>query len=143
MWWSELLRRAAEQAGLIGDYASVNALLAAALQLIDPGETATLIEAHTGRHAALFSMGRLEAADDEYRTIERLGPAALARAEATAVQMLSLTHRKQFAEAIGLGIESLRELGIAVPAADRLSVEVDQQFDYLYRWLGRHRRRGG
>jgi signal transduction histidine kinase/predicted Ser/Thr protein kinase len=130
-----VLRRAAEQAALIGDYASVNALLDAALQLIDPGATATLIEAHTGRHAALYSMGRLEAADDEYRTIERLGPAALARADATAVQIISLTHRKQFAEAIGLGVDSLRELGIAVPAADRLFVEVDQQFDYLYRWL--------
>ena len=38
-------------------------------------------------------------------------------------------------EAIGLGIESLRELGITVPAADRLAVELDHQFDHLYRWL--------
>ena len=37
-----LLRRAAGQAALIGDYALVNALLAAALPLIGPGETATL-----------------------------------------------------------------------------------------------------
>ncbi len=74
-----LLRRAADQAALIGDYALVNALLAAALRLIDPGETATLVEVHTGRHAALYSLGRLEEADEEYRTIEglctdRLGP---------------------------------------------------------------------
>ena len=69
-----LLRRAADQAALIGDYALVNALLAAALRLIDPGETATLIEVHTGRHAALYSLGRLDEADEEYRTIERLGP---------------------------------------------------------------------
>ena len=41
-----LLRRAADQAGLIGDYALVNALLAAALRLIDPGETR-----HAGRGA--------------------------------------------------------------------------------------------
>ena len=38
-------------------------------------------------------------------------------------------------EAIGLGIESLRELGITVPAADRLAGELDHQFDHLYRWL--------
>ena len=45
----------------------MNALLAAALRLIDPGETATLIEVHTGRHAALYSLGRLDEADEEYR----------------------------------------------------------------------------
>ena len=69
-----LLRRAAGQAALIGDYALVNALLAAALRLIDPGETATLVEVHTARHAALYSLGRLEEADEEYRTIEGLCP---------------------------------------------------------------------
>ena len=90
---------------------------------------------HTGRHAALYSLGRLDEADEEYRTIERLCPTALQRADATCVQVRSLTHRNRFAEAIGLGLESLRELGITVPAADRLPAELDRQFDYLYRWL--------
>ena len=90
-----LLRRAAGQAALIGDYVLVNALLAAALRLIDPGETATLVEVHTGRHAALYSLGRLEEADEEYRTIEGLRPTALERADATAVQVRSLTHRNR------------------------------------------------
>ena len=47
-----LLRRAAGQAVLTGDYALVDALLAAALRLIGPDETDALIEAHTARHAA-------------------------------------------------------------------------------------------
>jgi hypothetical protein len=127
-----LLRRAAGQARLIGDYALVNALLTAALRLIDPGETATLIEVHTGRHAALYSLGRLEEAEDEYRMIEGLCPSALERADATAVQVSSLTRRTRFTEAIGLGLASLRELGITVPAADRLPVEFDYQFGHLY-----------
>jgi signal transduction histidine kinase len=130
-----LLRRAADQAALIGDYALVNALLAAALRLIDPGETATLVEVHTGRHAALYSIGHLDEADEEYRTIAWLCTTALERADATVVQVRSLTHRNRFTEAIGLGIESLRELGITVPAADRLPAELDHQFDHLYRWL--------
>jgi len=67
-----LLRRAAGQAALIGDYVLVDALLSAALPLIDPGETATLATVHTARHAALYGLGRLEQADEEYRTIERL-----------------------------------------------------------------------
>ena len=71
-----LLRRAAGQATLTGDYALVNALLTAALAAVDPGETATLAEVHAGRHAALYCLGRLEEADEVYRTIERLCPAA-------------------------------------------------------------------
>ena len=90
-------------------------------------------------------MGRLDEADEEYRTIEGLCPTALERADATVVQVRSLTHRNRFAEAIGLGLESLRELGITVPAADRLAAELDHQFDYLYRWLDHtdSRRRSG
>ena len=130
-----LLRRAADQAGLIGDYALVNALLTTALRLIDPGETATVAGVHAGRHAALYSLGRLEEADEEYHMIEELGAVTAERADVIAVQVRSLTHRKRFAEAIGLGIESLRELGVTVPTADRLRAELDRQFDILYRWL--------
>jgi signal transduction histidine kinase len=130
-----LLRRGADQAAVIGDYALVNALLASALRLVDPDDAATLVAVHTDRHAALYGLGRLDDADEEYRTIARLCPAALDRAAATCVQVRSLTHRNRFAEAIGLGLGSLRQLGIIVPAADRLPAELDHQFDYLYRWL--------
>ena len=67
--------------------------------------------------------------------IEQLSTTALERADATAVQIHSLTHRNRFTEAIALGIDQLRELGITVPAADRLPVELDHQFEDLYRWL--------
>ena len=90
---------------------------------------------HTARHAALYGLGRLEEADEEYRTIEGLCPAVLDRAEATAVQVLSLTQRTRFADAIGLGIGSLRELGIVVPPPDQLTADLDRQFGYLHRWL--------
>ena len=115
-----LLRRAAGQATLIGDYALVHALLTAALAAVSPGETATLAQVHAGRHAALYCLGRLDEADEVYRTIERLCPAAADRASATEVQVRSVTHRLRFAEALRLGVDSLRELGIAVPATDQL-----------------------
>ena len=130
-----LLRRAAGQAALTGDYALINALLTAALTAVDPDDTATLAEVHTGRHAALYCLGRLEEADEEYRTIERLCPAVLERADATAVQVRSVTHRTHFAEALALGLESLRELGITVPAADQLAAEIDRRFGSWYQWL--------
>jgi signal transduction histidine kinase len=130
-----LLRRAAGQATLTGDYALVYTLLTAALPAVHPGETTTLAEVHAGRHAALYCLGRLEEADEVYRTIERLCPAVLDRADAAAVQVHSLTHRSRYAEALRLGLESLRELGITVPAADRLTAESDLQFGYWYEWL--------
>ncbi|WP_345468960.1 AAA family ATPase, partial [Actinoallomurus oryzae] len=131
----ELLRRAADQAILIGDYALVNALLTAALRLIDPAATATLIQVHTGRHLALYSMGRLDDVDEEYRVTEALCSTVLERIDATCVQVRSLTHRNCLAEALALGMRTLRELGIAVPTADRFPAELDRQFGYLYRWL--------
>ena len=63
------------------------ALLTAALAAVGPGQTATLAEVHAGRHAALYGLGRLEEADEVYRTIERLCPVVLDRADATAVQV--------------------------------------------------------
>jgi signal transduction histidine kinase/predicted ATPase len=131
-----LLQRAAEQATLTGDYSLVNALLAAALRLIGPGdETALLVDVHTGRHAALYGLGRLDEADEVYRTIEGLNTTAVQRANATVVQVLSLTQRSRLTAAIGLGLDSLRELGITVPAAERLPIELNDQFGHLYRWL--------
>ncbi len=130
-----LLRRAAGQATLTGDYALVHALLTAALAAVDPDQTATLAGVHAGRHAALYSLGRLEEADEEYAAIERLCPAVLDRADATAVQVRSVTHRTRFAEALRLGVESLRELGVTVPAADQLAAGLDHQFGYWYEWL--------
>jgi hypothetical protein len=132
-----LLRRAAAQATLTGDYALVNTLLTAALAVVGPDETATLAEAHAGRHAALYCLGRLEDADEVYRTIEQLCPAVADRADATAVQVHSMTHRTRFAEALGLGLASLRELGVTVPAADQFAAVLDHRFGYLYQWLDR------
>ncbi|OBG28556.1 AAA family ATPase [Mycobacterium sp. 852002-51057_SCH5723018] len=131
-----LLRRAAEQAAVVAGYSQVHTLLAGALRVADASDTATLMGLHTGRHAALFCLGRLDEADEDYRTLERLCTASLQRLDATCVQVLSLTNRKLFAEAIELGLNALRELGIEVPAVDQhLPAVLDRQFDSLYRWL--------
>ncbi|WP_432827011.1 AAA family ATPase [Dactylosporangium sp. CA-092794] len=130
-----LLRRAAGEASLTGNYALVNALLAATLRLIDLGETGTLAEVHTARHSALYCLGRLDEADAEYHTIEGLCDTAAQRVEATCVHVRSLTHQNRFAEGMALGIASLRELGMAIPATERFAAELDRQSELLYRWL--------
>jgi signal transduction histidine kinase len=130
-----LLRRAADEAGLIGDHHRVTTLLGAALPLIDPVERETLIEVHTDRHAGLVSQGRHEDADEEYARIEALGPTAGQRAEAATAQVKSLTHRNRFAEAIQLSLACLREFGVGAPVADQLAADLGGQFAHLYQWL--------
>ena len=67
--------------------------------------------------------------------IDALTSTVLDRPQATAVQMTSLTNRGHSAEATDLGITSLRECGITVPAADGLAAEVGRQLDHMYWWL--------
>src|SRR5271166_544127 len=130
-----LLRRAAEQAALVGDYSEVHTLLSSALRVADPGDAAGRIQLHTGRLTALFCLGRLEEADEDYRIIDRLSTAALQRVDATCVQVRSLTNRKLYSNAIELAVTALRELGTTVPPPEQLPVLLERYFDYLYRWL--------
>ena len=130
-----MLHRAADEAGLIGDHAMVERLMSAALRLVDVDDTAARMGVHTARHAALFSLGRLEDADEEYGRIERLGGSAAERPGAAALKVWGLTYRVRMAEAIEFGVASLREFGIAVPPADVLQAELDDRFGLLYRWL--------
>ena len=130
-----LLRRAAGEVTQIGEFSLVHALLTAALGLADQADTDALIELHTVHHAALFSLGRLEEADEDYRVLDKLAATVLERPAATALQVKGLTHRNRFTEAIHLVIRSLRECGIDVPGAERMPAAIDRQFARLYQWL--------
>jgi diguanylate cyclase (GGDEF)-like protein len=132
---ADLLSRAAEQAKLLSNYPLVERLLAAATNFADPADAATLVRLHTGRHLALYSLGRLDEADDVYDTIDRLSANPVERTEATLVQVSSLTNQGRSAHAIALGVELLRKLGLAVPPKDRLDEEVERRLESLYRWV--------
>jgi signal transduction histidine kinase len=129
-----LLRHAAAQASVIGDYALMGTMLTAALSHVDPSETDTLLELRTARHAALYAMGRLDEADEEYRAIEALCRDPVDLAKAAAVQVHSLTHARRLPEAIVLGLDVLAQLAIAVPSTDGMLAELDQ-FENLLEWL--------
>ena len=130
-----VFRRAAEQAKVLSNQPLVERLLAAAVVLTDPADTATLIELHTGRHAALYGLARLDEADDVYRTIGLLCTHPAQRTEATLVQVSSLTIRNRPRDAIDLGLEQLRRLGLPVPAPDRLCGDIERGLAALYRWI--------
>lgn len=130
-----LLRRAAGQAQLLSNYSLVDRCLAAALALRDPADRSTRVEMLTGRHAALYSLGRLDAADEIYREIEQTCTTATEKVDATAVQVSSLTNRNQPQEAIRVGLELLRRLGRPMPDAEHLGEEIDSGLDQLYQWV--------
>jgi diguanylate cyclase (GGDEF)-like protein len=132
---AELLRAAAEQAQLLSNYPMVERLLGAAVTLTDPTDTPALIELNTGRHQALYSLGRLDDADEIYRTIDRLSTEPSERADAVLVRISSLTNRNRPQEAVNLGLEQLRQLGVAVAEPLRLGAEIDGGVDEFYRWL--------
>jgi diguanylate cyclase (GGDEF)-like protein len=132
---AELLARAAEQAKLLSNYPLVERLLGAAVEFADPADAALLVRLHTGRHLALYSLGRLGEADDVYDNIDRLSANPVERTDATVVQVSSLTNQGRSPQAIALGVELLRKLGLAVPPREQIDEEVNQRLDALYRWM--------
>ncbi|WP_007507186.1 diguanylate cyclase [Pseudofrankia saprophytica] len=130
-----LFQQAAEQARLLSNHPLVERFLTAAVPLVDPTDTDQLIEVRTGRHAALYSLGRLEEADEEYRNVSRLCTRPAQRTAATVLQVISLTNRGRAEEAVRLGVDQLREVGFAVPDRERLDAEIDRRLDAVYRWI--------
>ncbi|OHV18629.1 serine/threonine protein kinase [Parafrankia soli] len=134
---ADLLRRAADEATLLSNYPLAERLLAAAVAFTDPVDLDQLIEVHTGRHAALYMLGRLEDADEEYETLGRLCADPARRTAATLVQVSSLTNRGRAGAALSLGYQQLRWLGLAIPERDDLDGEIDRGLDTLDQWLER------
>ncbi|HLV59269.1 MAG TPA: diguanylate cyclase [Natronosporangium sp.] len=128
-------RRAAGQAELLGDHATVLGLLDAALPLVDPHDTATLADVHTRRHAALCGLGRLAEADAAFEAVQRLNVEPLSRVDATLAQIDSLASRGRHRDAVELGTHLLRRLGVATPGHERLDVEIERGLAAAYQWL--------
>lgn len=130
-----LLARAADHALISSNHAIAEQYLAVAVSFADPGDTAGLIRMLTVRHSALYSLGRLDEADEVYRTLERLCDQPAQHADATLVQMAGLTNQGRVTEAVELGLGMLGHLGFATPARDRLDTEIDDGLALLDRWL--------
>jgi len=130
-----LFRRAADEARLPSNHLLVERFLTAAVALLDPTDIDEMITVHSGRHAALYSLGRLEEADEAYRTVCGLCTHPTQRTAATVIQVRSLTIRGQAGAAMRLGLDQLRQLGLAVPDRDHLDAEIDRGLDAVYQWI--------
>ncbi|GHJ44626.1 serine/threonine protein kinase [Catellatospora sp. TT07R-123] len=130
-----LFARAAERSKILSNNAAAERYLAAAITLADPDDTARLIRLHTARHAALYGLGRLDEADEVYRTVEQLCADPADLADAALVRVLSLTNQGRAAQAVELGVQMLDRLGIHAPPRERMDDQIESDLDRLGRWL--------
>lgn len=95
-----------------------------------------LVGLETAQHSALYSMGQLDDADAVYRSIDRRCADPMALADATCLQVSSLTSRGRSADAVALGFTLLDRLGFAAPG-EQIRAEVEQRLDDVYEWIER------
>jgi diguanylate cyclase (GGDEF)-like protein len=138
---AELFRTTAARLKLI-NYAMAEQYLSAAIRLVGTGaealSPALLAELRADRHRALYNLGRLAEADEVYAVIaERPDPVDLA--DSAGVQIASLTVRGMPHQAIALGMDVLRRLGVPAPHAAELESEVDAGLDRLRAWTAEAR----
>ena len=132
-----LFRMTAARTHLI-NYAATEQFLAASVRLlteagVDPDDP-LLAQVQPEWHAALYALGRLADADAVYRAIEHRAPDPIALTPSACVQISSLTSRGLTLEAVTLGLDLLRRLGLRVPAPGDLGAQVERGLDALYEW---------
>jgi diguanylate cyclase (GGDEF)-like protein len=111
-------------------------LLHAAVSLLgtEPTDARLLAAVETDRQAALFALGRLEEADEVYRSIERHCPDPLDRVDAACVQIASFTNRNRAAEALALGLDLLARLGVQIPGPAEIGAAIERGVAALTAW---------
>lgn len=134
-----LFREVAAQLHLV-NYAATERFLEAALTLLanlgtwiesdEPLHAALEIE----RHAALYSLGRLDDADAIYCAIETRGTNALVLVDAACVQVTSLTNRGRPREALSLGLALLPRLGMVTSQGD-MQTNLAPRLTALRHWV--------
>jgi len=133
-----LLQSAAAGAGTV-NLEEAERFLAAALALLasveSPADLPLLIALETEQHAALYSIGRFAAADQIYASIERRAQHALDLAQAASLQVCSLTSRARPEEAVALGLEQLKKLGIVVPGPEQIDAATRCRLEQLKGWI--------
>lgn len=131
----ELYRAAAGAARLTNNQPLRERYLRAAQALVPPSDTATLADLIAEHHTVLYTLGRLDEADDAFDWLTRHRPGPLVNCDAVCAQIASLTIRRRPHDAVRLGLTALRELGVEPPGPDRIGAEIDRGIDATYRWL--------
>ncbi|GLY98565.1 serine/threonine protein kinase [Actinoplanes sp. NBRC 103695] len=121
-----LFIEAADEALVLANHVLRERYLVSALDLLAPdrdlaagrpGEhDGTVLRVAVAWHGSLTGAGRLDEADAVFAWLTRLSTDPSATAEASATQITSLTSRGRMADAVDLGLATLRSLGLEVPS---------------------------
>jgi PAS domain S-box-containing protein len=87
------------------------------------------------RHAVLYTQGRMEESEALYRRIIALGDDAGSHLDSDCIHLSSLTNRRQYAEAIALGIRLLCDVGMPPPPPSRMIRDVGEGLAEMQRWV--------
>ncbi len=112
---AELFKAAAAQARQSASYSAVARWLTEAIAMVagsDAVDASLVTHLEIELHAALYALGKLDEADRLYSAIEARNNHPLALADAASVQISSLCNRNCLEEAIALGLQMLRRLGL-------------------------------
>lgn len=135
-----LFHDAATAARGISSHATAERFLAAAIPLYRSGGTppddALMTTMETEWHGTLYCLARFDQADSVYHSLEQRCDDPLELVEATCIQINSLSNRNRQREAVSLGLELLRRLGIPVPRD--YAGEVQRELEALYYWIESH-----
>ncbi|WP_035086321.1 diguanylate cyclase [Catenuloplanes japonicus] len=125
-----LLLAAAGHARMVSNFAATENLLAAAARLAPAEDTALRRSIQLERHAALIGLARLAEADEIYASIvAEATPPTLA--QATTLQVWSLSIRGGAREAFALGTGVLAALGHPIPDGPALETSILDGVDLL------------
>jgi hypothetical protein len=83
----------------------------------------------------LYSVGRLDEADEIYRSLDARSPGPLRMIDAAVAQAGSLTNRGRRQEAHSLGVRVLHDLGFDLDARRADAAEFDAAFERLRAWV--------
>ncbi|NJC72281.1 diguanylate cyclase [Planosporangium thailandense] len=137
---AELFADAAAGVTRVSNHAIAERYLAAAGRLwlavgVGPDDP-SLIGLETAWHSALYSLGRLDEADEVYRSIERRCADPIDLVDAASLQVCSLTNRLRPADAVTFGFALLDRLGFAVPG-DNVQDEIRNRTAAMNEWIER------
>lgn len=136
-----LLTDAALQTRRMGNPVAACRMQYAAMRLLErareTGEdnAAALAACEIDYHLALFTVGRLEAADAVYERIQSRHPNALRYIGAACLQVDSLGNRGRLDDAVALGLQVLRSLGLDVPRDFGASPDFSDRLERMRRWV--------
>ncbi|GAA2692410.1 diguanylate cyclase [Actinoplanes palleronii] len=129
-----LLRRAAAAARLVANHAGVEVHLAAALRLTEKNH-AEYDGTYAEWHAALCGLGRYDEADRVFADLAAGDHDPVWLTGPVTEQIGTLTTRRMLPEALSLGLDQLRRLGVEVPGPDAIGPRVGAGLAAFYRWL--------